>query len=78
MANDQAPGIYRRRGALMVLLGFLANNLAFLHDPLFSGMEMIIMGPKSYTLAAIGGVLVLVGLCIVAQQSDEPGAGSGG
>jgi hypothetical protein len=61
----------RTKGLILAVGGIAANNLAFLSDLVFQNQGYIIMGAKSWGLAAVGLVVALIGIRMLLQAPPE-------
>jgi len=58
-------------GLIIVILGLLIVNYGYLHDLIWQGAEMIVMGLRSYFAVLAGTIVTLVG-AIVIMRAGKP------
>jgi hypothetical protein len=61
-----------KTGLLLAVVGLLVGHYVYVHDLLF-GRDLIMMGPASWTVAAVALVVALAGMWLV-WRGDEDGA----
>jgi len=58
-------------GLIIVILGLSIVNYGYLHDLIWQGAEMIVMGLRSYFAVLAGTIVTLVG-AIVIMRAGKP------
>jgi hypothetical protein len=54
----------------LIVVGLLVNNFAYLHDLIVNSAPVIWMGPKTWVLAALGALAVVVGAWMAIRRQD--------
>tara|TARA_R110002110_G_scaffold415852_1_gene658151 strand:+ start:60576 stop:60773 length:198 start_codon:yes stop_codon:yes gene_type:complete len=48
-------------GLIVVILGLMIVNYGYLHDLIWQGAEVIVMGLQSYLVVLVGTIITLIG-----------------
>ena len=58
-------------GLIIVILGLMIVNYGYLHDLIWQGAEIIVMGLQSYLAVLVGTIVTLVG-AIAIMRAGKP------